>query len=83
MNCSYRENFNNWLNSHKLSEAEKNELISLKDDEKEIKSRFSSYLSFGTAGLRGTMKVGMNAMNRHTVAHATQGLSALILKENR
>ncbi|MBR6603933.1 MAG: hypothetical protein IKK94_07955 [Clostridia bacterium] len=58
-------------------------LIAIKDDEKEIKSRFSSFLSFGTAGLRGTMKVGMNAMNRHTVAHATQGLAALIIKEER
>ena len=83
MNYSYRENFENWLANNKLSENEKNELISIKDDDKEIKSRFSSYLSFGTAGLRGTMKVGMNAMNRHTVAHATQGLAALILKEGR
>ncbi len=83
MNYSYKENFKNWLECDKLSESEKNELISIKEDEKEIKSRFSSYLSFGTAGLRGTMKVGMNAMNRHTVAHATKGLAALILKEGR
>ena len=83
MNYSFREKFDLWLKSDKLTDAEKYELTSIKDDEKEIKSRFSSYLSFGTAGLRGTMKVGMNAMNRHTVAHTTQGLSALILKEKR
>ncbi len=83
MNYYYRENFDLWIKSNKLTEEEKNELISIKDDEKEVKSRFSSFLSFGTAGLRGTMKVGMNAMNRHTVAHATQGLAALILKEGR
>ncbi len=83
MNYSYRQNFDKWLCSSKLSETEKSELVSIKDDEKEVKSRFSSYLSFGTAGLRGTMKVGMNAMNRHTVAHATQGLAALIIKEGR
>ncbi len=83
MNYSHRKNFDKWIVNNKLSETEKNELISIKDDENEIKSRFSSYLSFGTAGLRGTMKVGMNAMNRHTVAHATQGLAALILKEGR
>ena len=29
------------------------------------------------------MKTGLNAMNRHTVAHATQGLASLILKEGR
>ncbi len=83
MNYTYRENFEKWLRSGKLSEDEMSALIAIKDDEKEIKSRFSSFLSFGTAGLRGTMKVGMNAMNRHTVAHATQGLAALIIKEER
>ena len=79
----YFENYNRWLNSPVLTDAEKQELLSIKDDENEIKFRFSSYLSFGTAGLRGTMKVGMNAMNVYTVAHATQGLATLILKENR
>ena len=29
------------------------------DDEKEIESRFFAPLEFGTAGLRGTMKVGL------------------------
>lgn len=80
---NYTENYNNWKKFDKLSSAEKEELEAISNDEKEIESRFSSYLSFGTAGLRGTMKVGMNAMNVHTVAHATQGLAALIIKENR
>ncbi len=79
----YLENYNRWLNSPVLTDDEKAELLSIKDDEGEIKFRFSSYLSFGTAGLRGTMKVGMNAMNVYTVAHATQGLASLIIKENR
>lgn len=80
---TYLENYKKWLSSDKLSEAEKNELTALAGKDDEIKSRFSSNLSFGTAGLRGTMKVGMNAMNVHTVAQATQGFAALILKENR
>lgn len=79
----YFETYKLWLNSDKLSEAEKQELISIKDDEDEIKLRFSSGLTFGTAGLRGTMKVGLNAMNVHTVAQATQGLATLIIKEGR
>jgi hypothetical protein len=29
------------------------------------------------------MKAGTNAMNVHTVAHATQGLANLIIKEGR
>ena len=80
---TYLDNYNRWLNSDKLSDAEKAELLSIKDDDKEIQLRFTDYLSFGTAGLRGTMKVGMNAMNVHTVAYATQGLAQLIMEEGR
>lgn len=79
----YMEQYERWLASDKLSEAEKEELRAIREDKKEIEFRFSSYLSFGTAGLRGTMKTGMNAMNVHTVAYATQGLADLIIKEGR
>ena len=81
--ANYLDNYNRWLNSDKLSDAEKAELLSIKDDDKEIQLRFTDYLSFGTAGLRGTMKVGMNAINVHTVAYATQGLAQLIIEEGR
>ena len=80
---TYLDNYNRWLNSDKLSDTEKAELLSIKDDDKEIQLRFTDYLSFGTAGLRGTMKAGMNAMNVHTVAYATQGLAQLIMEEGR
>ncbi|MBO5898821.1 MAG: phospho-sugar mutase, partial [Clostridia bacterium] len=80
---NYKENYECWLASDRLSPEERDELLSIREDEEEIRQRFSCYLSFGTAGLRGTMKVGMNAMNVHTVAYATQGLAALILKEGR
>ena len=80
---AYLDNYHRWLNSDKLSEVEKAELASIKDDDTEIQLRFTDYLSFGTAGLRGTMKVGMNAMNVHTVAYATQGLAQLIIEEGR
>ncbi len=79
----FRSNYEKWLNAPNLSDAEREELKAIASDEKEIKFRFSKYLSFGTAGLRGTMKTGMNAMNRHTVAHATQGLASLILQQGR
>ena len=81
--ANYLDNYNRWLNSDKLSDAERAELLSIRDDDKEIQLRFTDYLSFGTAGLRGTMKVGMNAMNVHTVAYATQGLAQLIIEEGR
>ncbi len=79
----YQSNYEKWLNSGALNETEKQELASIAMDENEKKLRFSHGLSFGTAGLRGVMKTGLNAMNRHTVAHATQGLASLVLQENR
>ncbi len=79
----YLENYQRWLNSSKLTTEEKAELEAIKNDDNEIKSRFISNLSFGTAGLRGTMKLGTNAMNIYTVAQATQGFAALISKSGR
>ena len=79
----YLENYQKWLNADALSAEEKQELHDIADDQKEIELRFTAGLSFGTGGLRGVMKTGMNAMNRHTVAHATQGLASLILQEGR
>ena len=72
-----------WLNADVLSQDEKAELQAIENNEDEVALRFSSALSFGTAGLRGTMKTGLNAMNTHTVAHATQGLANLIVREGR
>ncbi len=79
----YRQQYQKWLSSDKLSTEEKDELLSLSNNELDIKERFYSSLEFGTAGLRGKMRVGTNAMNKHTVAQATQGLANLIIKENR
>ena len=50
-------------------------------DEPETEKRFRCNLSFGTAGLRGPMKAGTNAMNVYTVAQATQGMATLIVRE--
>ena len=77
----YIQQYQKWLNSNKLSDVQKEELRSLSDNE--IKERFYSSLEFGTAGLRGKMKMGTNAMNTFTVAQATQGLANLIIKEGR
>ena len=78
---SYRENYEKWLNSPALSPAEKAELNSIQGDEKEIESRFFDQLAFGTAGLRGTMGVGLYRMNVHVVRHATQAFAQVILEE--
>ncbi len=75
---NYMDEYQKWLNSSALSEAEHAELLSIKDDPKEIESRFYGPLEFGTAGLRGTMKVGLHHMNTYVVRHATQGFANVI-----
>ena len=78
---SYREAYERWLNSPALSAAEKAELQAIAGDEKEIESRFFAPLDFGTAGLRGTMYVGLHNMNIHVIRHATQAFAEVILEE--
>ncbi len=77
----YKKNYELWLNAPALSEAEKAELAAIAGDEKEIESRFFSQLEFGTAGLRGTMGVGLYRMNIHVIRHATQAFAKVILGE--
>jgi len=45
-----------------------------------LEDAFYKNLEFGTGGLRGTMGVGTNRMNKYTVGMATQGLANYILK---
>ncbi len=77
----YRKEFERWLDSPALSEEEWKELDAVRDDDDEIKSRFRGPLEFGTAGLRGTMGMGLNRMNTHVVRWATQAFAALIVAE--
>ena len=78
---SYRDTYEAWLASPALSAGEKAELEAIKNDEKEIESRFFSQLEFGTAGLRGTMGAGTYRMNVHVIRHATQAFAEVILAE--
>ena len=73
--------YEKWLSSPALSDQEKAELEAIRGDEKEIESRFYDQLAFGTAGLRGTMGVGLNRMNIHVIRHATQAFAQVILEE--
>lgn len=78
----YLSRYKTWLASDKTDAETKAELKLIQDDDNEIKERFTSYLEFGTAGLRGRMVAGTNAMNVYTVMHATQGLADYINAEN-
>ena len=78
---SWRERYEEWLNSPALSEEEWRELDAIRGDDKEIEDRFYAPLAFGTAGLRGIMGVGTNRMNIHVIRHATQAFAELIVSE--
>ena len=78
---NYRQEYEKWLASPALSEDERNELKAIANDEKEIENRFYGPLEFGTAGLRGTMYVGLHNMNRHVIRWATQGFANVIRAE--
>ena len=71
-----------WLNSPFVSETDKEYLRSIQDNPSEIQRRFSSYLTFGTGGLRSTMGPGTAMMNVYTVAHITQAIAQLIREEH-
>jgi len=77
----FMKEYEKWLASSALSAEEHAELEAIKDDPKEIESRFFDQLAFGTAGLRGTMGAGLYRMNIHVIRHATQAFAEVILAE--
>ena len=79
MNYStYNYEYQKWLLSKHMTDAEKDELFSIVADDETKKFRFSSSMDFGTAGLRSTMYMGTACMNRFTVAQTTRGIAALV-----
>ena len=78
---NYLEEYKKWLESDEFDEETKQELLAIKDDEKEIEDRFYKELEFGTAGLRGVIGAGTNRMNKYTVGKATQGLANYIVEQ--
>ncbi len=78
---SFYERYNRWMTDAAFDEETKEELMAIKDDEKDIEDRFYKDLEFGTGGLRGVIGAGTNRMNKYTVGRATQGLANYILKK--
>ena len=79
----YMKIFEEWTTNPFFSEETRQELLAIKDDEKEIKERFYADLEFGTAGLRGIIGAGINRMNDYVVAKATQGLANYIIHRKK
>ena len=75
---NYIESYNSWLNNPLVDDQTKQELLSIKDNDEEIKDRFYQTLAFGTAGLRGKLGAGTNRMNKYIVGKATQGIADFI-----
>lgn len=77
---SYKERYLEWANNPYFDEETKQELLNIKDNNKEIEDRFYKNLEFGTAGLRGVIAAGTNRINKYTVRRATYGLANYIIK---
>lgn len=75
----FMSEYKRWIDSDALTAEEHAELEAIAGNEEEIRDRFFAPLSFGTAGLRGVLGLGLYRMNRFTVGAATQGLANLIL----
>ncbi len=75
---SYKDIYNEWMESSYFDEDIKDELRGIADDENEIKERFYKSLEFGTAGMRGIIGAGTNRMNVYTVRKATRGVCRYI-----
>lgn len=74
----YKEIYKKWLEDDRFDDETKKDLLSIKDDDEEIKDRFHQSLKFGTAGLRGKLGAGTNRINVYNVAQATQGFADTI-----
>jgi len=70
-----KENYQYWLKETKNDEAAQKDLLSIQNDTKKIEDRFFKELEFGTAGLRGKLGFGTNAMNHYIIERCTQGLA--------
>lgn len=80
---NYKDVYEQWVNNPLFGQETKDELLAIKDDEKEIEERFYCDLVFGTAGLRGIIGAGTNRMNIYVVLKATQGLANYIIKAGK
>lgn len=74
----WRATANSWLEFNDLDAELKQQLMELKQDEKQLEDAFYKNLEFGTGGMRGEIGVGTNRMNLYTVRKASAGLAAYI-----
>ena len=75
---TYKEAAQSWLDGNFDAETKAEVKHLMETDQTALEDAFYRNLEFGTGGLRGTMGVGTNRMNKYTVGMATQGLANYI-----
>ena len=76
---NYLDTYNLWKSKQLEDPDLIAEMVDIEGNDYEIKERFVKMLEFGTAGLRGTMGVGLYRMNVHVFRHATQAFAQVFL----
>jgi phosphoglucomutase len=80
MEAAIQEKVTTWLNGN-FDEEVKSRIRELqKSNPDELADAFYRNLEFGTGGLRGTMGVGTNRINKYTIGMATQGYANYLQK---
>ena len=74
----YRQVAQSWLDGNFDAQTKAEVKHLMETDQTALEDAFYKTLEFGTGGLRGTMGVGTNRMNKYTVGMATQGLANYI-----
>lgn len=69
-----------WLNPPFDVKTQKEVQHLFDNDLKTLEEAFYTNISFGTGGMRGTMGVGTNKINKYTLGKNTQGISAYLKK---
>lgn len=80
---SFMNEYEKWLNSNYIDKEDKDELLSIKDDKKEIEERFYKEIEFGTGGIRGIRGIGTNRINKYMIRKATQGFANYLLSVDK
>ncbi|WP_261807431.1 phospho-sugar mutase [Lapidilactobacillus luobeiensis] len=74
---SWQDNYQLWQKADLTSDL-RQDLTAMAPDEAALQEAFTQPLEFGTAGMRGVMGPGINALNIYTVQQATEGLACFM-----
>jgi len=75
---TWKAQLDKWLTFDDLNKELKDELITMKENQKKAENAFYKNLEFGTGGMRGELGPGTNRLNIYMVRKATEGLACYI-----